>query len=557
MKEFFKNRENNIVTALFLLTIIVAISPLISRYCINGHDIDYHLLRIEALKEDILIGRPFLKVNTLFFGGAGYASSLFYSNFLLYIPASLRALGVSIGVSYHIFAALCVILCFLSTYYCVSHMTESRYAGLVAGILITLCPYHMDDVMVRAATGEYMAFIFVPFVLYGIYNVLYEEMNKPWLLGVGFAGVLLSHTATFVMCAIFGIAAFLIKIKTFIKSPKLIVKLIVTAVIAALATSFLWLPMLEQFLSTSFRVSTGEQIDMLDAAVDFSQVLSQQFPTVGIMLILLAIPRVFISKKDDKLIDYADWMLIGGVVFAVAGTNLLPWNYLSRVLSFVQFPWRFFLISSLLLTMADAIILMKFVNKIINDSKAFEKKEAFWEVIIIVVFVAMAGLALTHQADNALGYYDYSEDYYSYKPHTTNVIGGEWLPERVTDVESILELSEVMTSDSGENIEFERIKGKVIANISSDMEYVDVPLIYYKGYSATVVDDSGKATKLSVNGDGINGMCRVLNSGITGQLVVNYTGTVLQKISYVLSIITVAGYLFVIIRSRKSKQENK
>ena len=81
---------------------LVAIAPLISRYCINGHDIEYHLLRIESLKECILIGRPFLKVNTLFYGGAGYASTLFYSDLFMHIPALLRVIGVGIGKSFHI-----------------------------------------------------------------------------------------------------------------------------------------------------------------------------------------------------------------------------------------------------------------------------------------------------------------------------------------------------------------------------------------------------------------------------------------------------------------------
>ena len=84
--------------------------PLFTVNCIGGHDIAYHLLRIEALKTGILQGRPFLRINMLFFGGMGYASSLFYPDFLLYFPAVLRVLGVGINLSYHLFVALCIIL---------------------------------------------------------------------------------------------------------------------------------------------------------------------------------------------------------------------------------------------------------------------------------------------------------------------------------------------------------------------------------------------------------------------------------------------------------------
>ncbi|MBR2529851.1 MAG: hypothetical protein IKE35_02365, partial [Lachnospiraceae bacterium] len=159
MKKFFQNRENLISAAIFVITMIIACAPLISRYCINGHDIEYHLLRIESLKEGIRIGHPFMKVNTLFYGGAGYASSMFYSDLFMYIPALLRLMHVSIGKSFHIYTAMIFMLCYLSTYYCVWKMSLSKFAATVAAVLLTLCPYHMDDMLIRTACGENAAFI--------------------------------------------------------------------------------------------------------------------------------------------------------------------------------------------------------------------------------------------------------------------------------------------------------------------------------------------------------------------------------------------------------------
>lgn len=555
MKQFMKNRENQIVAILSVLTVILAISPLISRYCINGHDLEYHLLRIEALKEDILIGHPFAKINTLFFGGAGYASSLFYSDFLLYIPALLRVVGVSIDLSYHIFAALCVILCYLSTYYCVFKMSKSKYAGLAAAMLITLCPYHMDDIMVRSAVGEYMAFIFVPFVIYGIYNVLYENMDKPWLFAVGFGTVLLSHTATLIMCVIFCVAAFLIKIKVFIKNPKIILKLAITTVVTMMGTSFLWMPMLEQFATGQFPSFGG--IDMLDAAVDFSQILSQEFPTVGLLLVLLAIPRVFISKKDYEILDYADWMYIGGAAFCIMATNLLPWDRLYSLFSFVQFPWRFFLMASVLFAISDAIFIMCYVKSLSSGNGTSEDLLRKWSVAISVIFVVAGVLAMIHQTENAQGYYDYSDDYYSYKPYTAQVIGGEWLPENVEDRDRILPLSEIMMTDGGEIIPFVRNKGAVYAAVENDCTYVDVPLIFYKGYAASITDSSGAVTVLNVTGDGDNGMCRVALDGRKGSLEVHYGITTVQILSIVISIIGVALFVLgsLVIKRRNGSEK--
>ena len=555
MKKFIKDRENQIIGILSLLTIIVAISPLISRYCINGHDLEYHLLRIEALKEDILIGRPFLKVDTLFFGGAGYASSMFYSNFLLYIPAIMRALGVSIKTSYHSYAAICVILCYASAFYCTMRMTKSKYAGLISGMLLTLCPYHMDDVLVRAAAGEYMAFIFVPFVLYGIYNVLYEDMDKPYILGIGFGGVILSHTATLVMCIIFCVCACVIKIKSFIKNPKILLRLMITAAVTAVVTSIYWLPMLEQLLSSGFSVTDGGSSDMMYAAVSFSEVLSQAFPTMGIALLIFAVPRVFIKKNGDRLLEFADWMVIGGIAFALLTTELMPWTRLSRIFSFVQFPWRFFLMSSVLFALADGIIIYRVLSDMITALSAKSDAQAIIKKIsVFTVFAVMSFTALVHQTENAEDYYSYSDDYYSYKPFTGAVIGGEWLPEAVEDRERLVAQSDEMVADNGQMLDFTRNRGRVIATVASDYEYIDVPFLYYKGYTA-VITENGTSTVLNIDGHGDNGLCRVYTEGKCGELTVYYKGTTLQYISYILTVaglIAVAAYYLII--SRKNKK---
>lgn len=542
MKKIIKNKQNQIALFLFLITMAIAISPLISRYCINGHDLEYHLLRIESLKEGILIGKPFLKVNTLFFGGAGYASSMFYPDLLIYIPALLRVCGLSIGVSYHIYVAIIFILTYASTYYCSLKISKSEYAASLAAILLTLCPYHMDDMLVRGACGEYMAFIFIPFVIYGVYNVLFENMDKPWVFALGFAGLILSHPATTILCVIFAFLSFLIYVRTFIKSPVLILKLVITTIVTMLLTAFQWIPMMEQMLSTKFGLSSG-YVDMLDAAVDFSDIFTQKFPAMGFLLLVLIIPRGFISKKEHTILGYADAMSVIGILFAVGAANIWPWNRLERIFSIMQFPWRMFTIASVLMAMADAIILVIFTK---------EKIENKIEIVLCITLAVSAALAISHQAENAQGYYDYGYDYYSYAPYTANVIGGEWLPEAVTDRDLALELSNhVITSEGGE-LPFARERAEVTVEIDRSLEYVDVPFIYYKGYVAQITDSENNRKNLSVTGEGLNGMSRVYTDKMQGTLNVHYAGTVMTRIAEVISLICILGIVIIfVIRNRK------
>lgn len=524
-----RKRENRITLIFFAVTMIVAISPLISRYCINGHDLDYHLLRIESLKEGILSGRPFIKVNLLFFGGAGYASTMFYSDLFMHIPALLRVCHVSIGKSFHIYTAMLFVLTYISTFYCTWKMTRSKFAGTVAAILMTLCPYHMDDLLVRTACGESAAFVFLPFAVYGMYNVLFEEMDRPHIFGLAFALLAVVHPATCIVTGCVCIAVFAVYFRKFTARPWLFAKVCIVLLLAALVSSYQWLPMIEQFASAKFYVSNN-WTDLLDSAVPFTQIASQTFPCVGAVLFALIVPRFFLSRKEHPILGFTDLLTLVAVILAVGATNIMPWERVARYFGFLQFPWRLFILTSAILAITDAIVLKLFVERF-----GQELGSVIRDIALFGVFVVAAGLAVSHQNENSMGYYDYSDDFFSYKPYTETVVAGEWLPIEVEDPHALVQQSDNMVFDDGTKCDFTRDDGKVIAKMEKPHDYVDVPLIYYKGYSALITDASGNETVLDVSGEGDNGMCRVRLDGALGELVVNYTGTLLQYISLIVS----------------------
>ncbi len=571
LREYYGSRKNQIVTAVFLIAMFVACSPLISRYCINGHDLEYHLLRIESLKEGIAMGRPFLKVNTLFFGNAGYASSMFYPDFLLYIPALLRCIGVSINASYHIFIAVCLIACYISTYLCVRHMTGSSYGAMIAAVTLTLSQYHLDDIYIRSAVGEYTAFIFIPVVVYALYNAIYEEMDKPWLFIVGYTGLILSHTATFIMCTAFGIASVFIFFKKTLLNRKVLKRLCFSTILTLLFTCSYWLPLLEQLLTTQFYVNTP-WMQPKDEAVSFMNIFGSVFPALGSVCILILIPRIFIrkSRKDRDIIVFADFLIITGTAFTLFACDILPWDRLGKYAGFIQFPWRFFIMGSVLFPMAAGIIYGRItgsdeeVEKILVFDKDADSSTVSAGAVILIIILVINGISgFNVLRKGSQGYYDYSDDYYSYKPFTAHVIAGEWLPQTVKDMSTLVDDSEHMTADNGSQIKYERIKNELKAEITSDYKYVDVPFIYYLGYAAMITDETGAGTALRVTGEGRNGMCRVyLNGNSRGILRVYYRGTTLMKVSDAISIITFVFMILLIIKNKKAgtstgKEENE
>ena len=564
MKKSFIKSENKIHILIFIITILIAISPLISKSCVDGHDVGYHLLRIESLKQGILIGKPFLKVNTLFMGDAGYASSMFYPDLFIYIPALLRVLGVNINASYHIFVGVIFILCYISTFYCAAKMGNSKYIGTIAAVLLTLCPYHMDDMIVRAACGEYSAFVFAPFVIYGVYNILCENMSKPWVFALGFGGLILTHPATLFLNVVFTAVVFVLYIKRFISNPKLILKVLITTIITMAMTAFQWAPMLEQMMSAKFGVEAGD-MDMLYGALQFRHIFSLEFPTMGMIFLAIALLRILIKREaDDELLKYADILLLAGFVTAIGTADVWPWDKLGRILQFMQFPWRMFAISSVLFAFADVIIVVYFIKKMCGVGGSMEcdakKNAAILELVSVVVLVVSSCFAIAHynvlnvpMDKNGQAYYDYGTSYYDFKPYTAYIIGGEWLPSTVTDSEAVIELSEHMLLDNGAEVEFTRHRASVISEIPTGNAYVDVPFIYYKGYKAILTDENGAKKNLRVTSEGIDGFCRVYTDGNGGHLQVYYGGTTVIKASAVISILTLLGYcLYVIYIHRKS-----
>lgn len=545
--KWIKQRENQIFFSVTLVSILVAISPLISRYCLLGHDSSYHILRIEALKQQIEMGKPFLKVNPTYFGGMGYASSLFYPDFLLYIPALLRVCGFSINNSYHLFMILCVVFCYAVAYYCGKSISKNRYIGILSAVILTLCAYHLDDIIVRAAVGEYTAFIFVPLVVYGVYNLCFEDMDKPWILGAGMAFVLLCHTLSFAMCMIFIVLMLLLNFDVFIKKPKLLLKLIVTGLVTMFITISYWLPILEQFMSTTFYVSYP-WIEPVQEAVKVSAIFGLSFPTLGIGLFILIIPRVLLFRKeDDSVMKYADQCLTLGIAFALFASEIMPWKKLGKIFSMVQFPWRFYVISSVLLSISAAIYIYRLAGSLclgVSDTpKDYDNEEYInrndnyvnkYGIVLALVLAIMTITTIFTYSNQTREYFDFSNDYFDYKPYTATVIAGEWLPESVDNVDDLLETCDNAYGPNGEVLSVTRDKNTLTVDIDKACTSVDVPFVYYKGYVAR----NEEGMNIRVDGKGINGLTRVYTGDYEGRITVSYEGTIIQKLSNILSLQT-------------------
>lgn len=554
--KWIKKRENQIFFSVTLVTILVAICPLLTRYCLLGHDSDYHILRIEALKQQIEMGLPFLKVNPTYFGGMGYASSLFYPDFMLYIPALLRVAGVSINTSYHMFLVVCIILCYCVSYWCGKRISNNRYIGILFAVIITLSSYHLDDIMVRAAAGEYTAFVFVPLVVYGIYNLCFEDMDKPWVLGLGMGLVLLCHTLTFAMCIAMILLMLVFNFDAFLKKPKLILKLAGTGIVTLFVTTSYWLPIVEQFLSTKFYIS-NPWIEPVQEAVKISSIFGFAFPTLGIGLMLLLLPRVLLFRNDDDhVMKFSDQCIVSGMAFGIMASDIMPWKTLGKYFTMVQFPWRLYVVSTVLLCFGAAVVVYRLAGSIClgasDTPKEYDDEDHIinsdnmvnkYGVVLALVLAVMSVTTIYMYSHQTREYFDFSNDYFDYAPYTASVIGAEWLPLEVDNVDDLLETYNNAYSSNGDVVlDITRDKNAVIVNVDKPLGYVDVPFVFYKGYAAK--DANGNS--FYVDGSGINGLTRVYTGNYVGEITVKYEGTIIQKLADIFSFQVVLGIILIV-----------
>ncbi len=513
----------------FLITMLIACLPLFTVNCINGHDVIYHLLRIEALAEGIREGLPFLRVNVLFFGGEGYASSMFYPDTLTYIPAMLRAAGVGINLSYHIFVAVTIVLGFLSAYFCTKMITLNRQSALITAVIFTLCQYHIEDIYTRSAVGEYTAMIFIPLVIYGIWDFMFKDCEKPWILGIGMTGVVLCHTLTTVFCVGLCVLAVLFSIKKIMAKPSIILKLIATAVIVLLITAYYWLPMIEQMNSQVLKY-TQDSFDLNYEKLLLKDVFGNAYNNAGWAVFAAVLPRVFIKSKKN-IIKFADMCTVMGILFALCTTGFFPWGRLARFLGFIQFPWRLLIAASALLAVAGGIYIYEYVRS----------RSIPGEMAVMAVVLVMAVSAIGNFESNDQGYYSYSGDYFSYAPYTAEVIGGEWLPVNA-ERNKLVKDAGVAYTDNGSEISVTREKNELRVTADERSKYLDVPFVYYKGYAAE--DSEGR--ELKVSGDGENGRVRVYTQG-AGEIRVFYKGTTLQLLSTAISAAVLILLIFAVL----------
>lgn len=523
-------------------------------------DLLYHLLRIEGVKESIILGEFPPRIYSNFFNGFGYGSPMFYPDIFLVFPAVLRIFSVDPISAYKIFAVAVCTFSTLTTYYSLKYITKDSNGSIIGTFLIMLSQFWLADLHHRVGISEYIAFAFIPVLIAGIYDFFMYDGKRTWLMGVAFTGLLLSHTImTFIgvllTIIIFIRMLFKKKEENYLFDKNRMKNLIITALCTVLITAYYTFPMLEQMIFFGNELSYTEPWAHIGK---YTQPFSSFFRIKGyfstIAYVGIGIPVLglmalccFLKKPKSKWV----WTFFcGGCALFLASTSFVPWGMLENsILNMIQFTYRLWPYAIVFVVIGIVMILSE------NSSRYSEKQKCLFFIAIIgcTVLVGLfqnrmiAASSIESREFNA----QYLEEYNNY------VGAGEWLPLGVAEEITDLEAETLVVPDQGDRKDLTTSgKYKIFYN-DKEAESYQVPLIYYKGYEAWLYEENGTKTQLEIQ-MADNAQVLVINQkDKQGNVYVHYAGTIIQKVSNVVSLLSIIFVIGCWILNRKREWKRK
>ena len=532
-----------------------------------------HLIRLIGLDNSISDGNfPFL-VAPYFCRDFGYSMLAFYPPIVTYIPYILGLIAGAFRVGIKIFAALTVIFSGIFMYNFVHEVTKNKGISFLSAVIYMVFPYRLEVLYNRFAIGEFTAFLFIPLVFQGLYNLLHEDGKKHFYIAIGAIGLLLSHTISTVFTALFCVVYILFNIKRFFKK-EVIKKCIINVIFILLVTAFFTIPMLEfesrahysifesRIMKTSGEYTQTKTIELWQFLKDKGEENGVSF-IVGIpALIMLSISILSYRYIDKKNKDFYLINLILGILCIFMCTKYFPWIKMPQILNNIQYPWRMIGFAMFFFTPVFAIN----IYYLLQNIKREKLKNAIYILAIIVlgIFTALRLSIYTCTeegkdkkyeekitANPVISHFSINRDYLPLKALLQQSTYLQTRENRVYVLEGNAKIS---------NENKDKLNLKFDINYVSENTKLELPYFYYPGY--TVILKQGEETTQLETTESDNGFLQItLTEAITsGTITVEYTGTALETTAYIISLIGLVaftGYIIYFKRKCKSGEYNE
>ena len=554
-----KNRIKDYLVLLFI-SIILVIPLMNSNFDLYKDDGIQHVARLMGVYQSIEEGQLLPVIMSNFCNGFGYSWNLFYSPFTAYVPLLFHLFTDSFELILKLFMWLTIFASGIAMYEFTSKVTKNRLAGVLAGCLYMLAPYHLTDVYMRIAVSELASFVFVPIVFQGMYTIFHEEAKEEKLytksltLTLGAVGLVLSHIVIAMYAAIICFIYVLVNIKK-LKNIKILKMLGINILLILLLCSFYLVPMLEHYFSTDYEVFQAGRMErteeLIRNKVDFIDLLytgqDEMSFEIGLVTIIGVVLTLLTYKKIGKEYKTIYWFsLITGMACIILSLRIFPFEKMPAILKMIQFTFRFLEFSSFFLAWVAAINYALTIKK-------FQMRDVF--VLTLIATLLLVPLKKNYDTEK-----EWTEEKLwpavSVNENTGRVHAGcatfEYLPSKAfANLDYIKQRENTAIVLSGkatiENEEKQGTNMQFIITQTEETATIELPYIYYLGYKVTLQAEDGSTKELPTFESDNGFVAFEIAESEKGQVTANYTGTTLMQITYIVSGVTLLGIVIVLL----------
>ena len=510
------------------------------------HDLTYHLTRLHAMEVNLNLGEFPSMINHEAKHGYGYGTGLFYPNIFLYPAVLAMKCGFSIIFAYKLIIITTVYATAIGAYYCAWKISKNHFGAFTVAILYTWSSYLAINIFTRAAVGEFSMFVFMPWILLGLYEIILGNPRNFFYLSFGFAGLLCAHRLSPLLAGAICTVFCLLNFVRFLQEPRRILYLALSTIPAILISAACIVPMLEQILHFTFRAETTREVYTAGRTIPFiklfleipnSKIVPWMPSGIGTMLTIVSLQRFRLpaSRRTSSGV-FCDMMLIAGVACLLMSTDMPAWEGIFKPLDFIQFPWRFFAPATAFLAFGGGLSLAELVNHSYKRTRYW-----CWMVVFGAAFAWFVNVGYTYAVN--LFRNQMLKDYQSTETNECHYL--------MNDLSSdVLERGDIAISSHPINIKLSRPQINVLQMTfdgnSTDND-VELPIVPYYGYVAqmTLSDGSNHFLKVSRGSNKLLSF-NIPSTSSSGTVVIRYKSTPLQRLSYCITVISTLSIIILL-----------
>ena len=244
------------------------------------------------------------------------------------------------------------------SYYTLNKFLKDKQISATLAALLANSHYVILNLYGRTALGEALGYVFLILIAAGLYNLVKEHFSSPYLLVLGFCGVVLSHTISTVLAIVIAVIVCSIYIRTIFRE-KLFFKLIMSAITTLLLTAWYWGPMIEQMSVQQYKYSQP-WVWAYNKTQSLLTTLGDGKIELGTVLTIVLILGSIVAYKCSEI---RKWIITAIVILVIVG-NRTFWVYTEKFTNVVQFPWRLLGVTAFLLFIVMGFMVQKIPKKI-------------------------------------------------------------------------------------------------------------------------------------------------------------------------------------------------